>query len=171
MEATLFEHIKEQLVRPVGLRLKSYRSTAGKLTIGIGFNLDVCIISRKEAYTMLERDILFNTDIQKILHWFYTEGKGRDPILHFYETFLSEYDPKLREKRGVYYTSEPVVLYILLSIHSLLKSHFGKADGLASEDVTILDPAAGTLLQQALESLVVEVRTNRSLEQLPQNCD
>ena len=171
MEATLFEHIKEQLVRPVGLRLKPYRSTASKLTIGICLNLDVCIISRKKAYTMLERDILFNTDIQKILHWFYTEGKGRDPILHFYETFLSEYDPKLREKRGVYYTSEPVVRYILLSIHSLLKSHFGKVDGIDAEDVTILDSAARTLLRQALESLAVELRTNRSLEQLPQNCD
>ena len=41
-------------------------------------------------------DILFHTDIQKILHRFYTEGRGRDPIVHFYETFLSEYDPKLR---------------------------------------------------------------------------
>ena len=90
-------------------------------------------------------DILFNTDIQKILHRFYTEGKGRDPIVHFYETFLSEYDPKLRKKRGVYYTPEPVVRYIVRSIHSLLKSRFGKDDGLASEDVTILDPAAGTL--------------------------
>jgi hypothetical protein len=90
-------------------------------------------------------DILFNTDIQKILHRFYSEGKGTDPIVHFYETFLSEYDPKLREKRGVYYTPEPVVRYIVRSIHSILKSHFGKADGLASDDVTILDPAAGTL--------------------------
>lgn len=90
-------------------------------------------------------DILFNTDIQKILHRFYTEGKGRDPIVHFYETFLSEYDPKLREKRGVYYTPEPVVRYIVRSIHSLLKSHFALSDGLASDDVTILDPAAGTL--------------------------
>ncbi len=90
-------------------------------------------------------DILFNTDIQKILHRFYTEGKGRDPIVHFYETFLSEYDPKLREKRGVYYTPEPVVRYIVRSVHSLLKSHFAKDDGLASVDVTILDPAAGTL--------------------------
>ncbi len=90
-------------------------------------------------------DILFNTDIQKILHRFYTEGKGRDPIVHFYETFLSEYDPTLREKRGVYYTPEPVVRYIVRSIHSLLKSHFALGDGLASDDVTILDPAAGTL--------------------------
>lgn len=90
-------------------------------------------------------DILFNTNINDILHQFYIEGKGTDPIVHFYETFLSEYDPQLREKRGVYYTPDPVVRYIVRSIHSLLKSHFGKADGLASEDVTILDPAAGTL--------------------------
>lgn len=90
-------------------------------------------------------EILYVTDIQKILHKYYVEGKGSDPIIHFYETFLREYDPKLRESRGVYYTPEPVVRYIVRSIHSLLKSHFDKADGLASFDVTLLDPAAGTL--------------------------
>ncbi len=105
-------------------------------------------------------DILFNTDIQKILHRFYTEGKGRDPIVHFYETFLSEYDPKLREKRGVYYTPEPVVRYIVRSIHSLLKSHFAKDDGLASEDVTILDPAAGTLTFPA-EAIKVAIEEHK----------
>ncbi len=90
-------------------------------------------------------DILFKTDIKKILHRYYVEGRGSDPIVHFYETFLSVYDPELREKRGVYYTPEPVVRYIVRSIHSLLKSRFDKEDGLASPDVTILDPAAGTL--------------------------
>ncbi|MCB5253882.1 MAG: glycoside hydrolase family protein [Candidatus Cloacimonadaceae bacterium] len=57
MEAKLLERIKEQLVRHEGLRLKPYRCTAGKLTIGIGRNLDDCGISKKEAYAMLERDI------------------------------------------------------------------------------------------------------------------
>ena len=57
MEATLLEHIKEQLVRHEGLRMKPYRCTAGKLTIGIGRNLDDRGISREEAYAMLERDI------------------------------------------------------------------------------------------------------------------
>lgn len=90
-------------------------------------------------------EILFVTDIKKILHKFYVEGKGSDPIIHFYETFLSAYDPKLRESRGVYYTPEPVVRYIVHSIHNLLKTHFDKKDGLASFDVTLLDPAAGTL--------------------------
>ena len=57
MEATLLERIKEQLVRHEGLRLKPYRCTAGKLTIGIGRNLDDCGISQTEAYVLLENDI------------------------------------------------------------------------------------------------------------------
>jgi len=57
MEAKLMDRIKEQLVRHEGLRLKPYRCTAGKLTIGIGRNLEDRGISQKEAYAMLERDI------------------------------------------------------------------------------------------------------------------
>jgi len=57
MTEALMNRIKAQLVRHEGLKLKPYRCTAGKLTIGIGINLDVCGISQKEAYTMLERDI------------------------------------------------------------------------------------------------------------------
>jgi len=57
MEAALLERIKEQLVRHEGLRLKPYRCTAGKLTIGVGRNLDDCGISKKEAYILLENDI------------------------------------------------------------------------------------------------------------------
>ena len=58
MEAKLLEHIKEQLVRHEGLRLKPYRCTAGKLTIVIGRNLDDCGISQSEAYVMLINDIM-----------------------------------------------------------------------------------------------------------------
>ena len=57
MEAKLLERIKEQLVRHEGLRLKPYRCTAGKLTIGIGRNLEDCGISQTEAYVLLENDI------------------------------------------------------------------------------------------------------------------
>lgn len=57
MEATLLERIKEQLIRHEGLRLKPYRCTAGKLSIGIGRNLDDCGISQTEAYVLLENDI------------------------------------------------------------------------------------------------------------------
>jgi|GEM_PF-374539 len=71
-------------------------------------------------------------------------GRSRDPVVHFYETFLSMYDPKLREKLGVYYTPDEVVSYIVGSVDGLLKTHFSKSDGLASPDVTLLDPALGT---------------------------
>ena len=58
MEAKLMDRIKEQLVRHEGLRLKPYRCTAGKLTIGIGRNLDDSGISQSEAYIMLINDIM-----------------------------------------------------------------------------------------------------------------
>jgi len=58
MEAKLLERIKEQLVRHEGLRLKPYRCTSGKLTIGIGRNLDANGISQTEAFMLLEHDIL-----------------------------------------------------------------------------------------------------------------
>ena len=90
-------------------------------------------------------EVLAVTDVKNILHQYFHEGKGKDPIVHFYETFLAEYDPKTREKRGVYYTPEPVVSYIVRSLHHILKEHFNRQDGFASDTVTVLDPAAGTL--------------------------
>ena len=90
-------------------------------------------------------EVLAVTDANKILHGYFREGKGKDPIVHFYETFLAEYDPQTREKRGVYYTPEPVVSYIVRSLHTVLQEQFNKKDGFAGEAVTVLDPAAGTL--------------------------
>ncbi|MBC8265202.1 MAG: N-6 DNA methylase, partial [Anaerolineales bacterium] len=90
-------------------------------------------------------EVLAVADAGGILDRFYREGKGSDPIVHFYETFLAQYDPQERERRGVYYTPEPVVSYIVRSLHQLLREKFGRSDGLASEGVTLLDPAAGTM--------------------------
>jgi len=58
MTEALMNRIKEQLVRHEGLRLRPYRCTADKLTIGIGRNLDDCGISQSEAYVMLINDII-----------------------------------------------------------------------------------------------------------------
>ena len=102
-------------------------------------------------------EVLSAADVNKILHDYYREGKGKDPIVHFYETFLTEYDPAIREKRGVYYTPEAVVGYIVRSINQILKTHFNLADGLASSKVTLLDPAGGTLTFPA-EALKIAVR-------------
>ena len=97
------------------------------------------------------------TDMAAILKNFGSPTVGRDPVVHFYEDFLFEYDRELEEMRGVYYTPEPVVSYIVRSIDWLLRDRFGLADGLAdtskiegngshddSPRVLILDPATGT---------------------------
>lgn len=89
-------------------------------------------------------EILRHTDIDSILDHFGKRTGQTDPVVHFYETFLRAYDPKLREQRGVYYTPEPVVKYIVRSVDHILKTRFDRPDGLADKDTLILDPAAGT---------------------------
>lgn len=103
-------------------------------------------------------EVLAVAEAGEILDRYYREGRGSDPIIHFYETFLAVYDPAERERRGVYYTPEPVVSYIVRSLHRLLKTEFGRPDGLASEGVTLLDPAAGTMtfVARAVEEAVRE---------------
>jgi len=90
-------------------------------------------------------NILNNTDINAIFQKFHSEKWTDDPAIHFYETFLKEYDPEVRVRRGVFYTPVPVVSYIINSIHSILKGNFNLKNGLAENNVTLLDPAAGTL--------------------------
>lgn len=104
-------------------------------------------------------------------------GSGRrDPIIHFYEVFLAAYDPALREARGVYYTPEPVVSYLVGSTRRLLSTAFGIKDGYADTSMTtyetiddkgksvvresprvlVLDPACGT--GTFLYSVIASVR-------------
>jgi hypothetical protein len=88
--------------------------------------------------------LLNHADIGAILKDFGKRTRQEDPVVHFYETFLAHYDPKMRKSRGVYYTPEPVVSYIVRSVDWLLKEKFGKKDGLADPSVLVLDPACGT---------------------------
>ncbi|HYH44632.1 MAG TPA: type ISP restriction/modification enzyme, partial [Thermoanaerobaculia bacterium] len=83
--------------------------------------------------------------VPELLRRAYHESNGRDPVLHFYETFLARYDQALRKRRGVYYTPLPVVTYMVRSVHRLLETRLGLPGGLANPAVTLLDPAAGTL--------------------------
>jgi len=89
-------------------------------------------------------ELLQRADMSEIGKDFARRPGREDPVVHFYEDFLREYDPKEKRLRGVYYTPEPVVKYIVRSIDYLLKEKFGKPLGLADEDVYILDPACGT---------------------------
>ena len=105
-------------------------------------------------------DILRRCDMAAILRDFGKADRREDPVVHFYESFLAAYDPALRESRGVYYTPEPVVNYIVRSVDAILKDDFGCSLGLAdyatvkatqsdgkeveTHRVQILDPATGT---------------------------
>ena len=115
--------------------------------------------------------LLDRADMAEILADFGRRTRREDPVVHFYEDFLAAYNPKEREVRGVYYTPEPVVSYIVRSVDCILRASFGLGDGLAdtatiagrgpegqskaSPRVLILDPAAGTgtFLREAVATI------------------
>ncbi len=113
-------------------------------------------------------DLLDNANMEAVVRDFGDRNPREDPVIHFYELFLKEYDAEKRMQRGVFYTPRPIVSYIVRSVHTLLRSEFELKDGLAdtatwgemaerreglsipdaiSPDqgfVQILDPATGT---------------------------
>ncbi|MEJ7625518.1 MAG: N-6 DNA methylase [Ferruginibacter sp.] len=108
-------------------------------------------------------EIFLACNVEEILKNYGKDTKTEDPIIHFYETFLSEYDPKLRKARGVWYTPAPVVNFIVRAVDDILKTEFDLPQGLADNSkiktkinlqgkqveqevhrVQILDPATGT---------------------------
>ncbi len=112
--------------------------------------------------------LLNNSNMEAVIRDFGDKNPQEDPVIHFYELFLKEYDPKKRMQRGVFYTPRPVVSYIVRSVDELLRNEFGLEDGLADittwgemakrhkdlkipegvspdqDFVQILDPATGT---------------------------
>lgn len=78
-------------------------------------------------------EVFLFSDLDKILAEFGSATGQNDPMLHFYETFLAEYDKSLRKARGVWYTPEPVVNFIVRAIDEVLKTHFGLKDGIADK--------------------------------------
>ncbi|BDA71709.1 adenine specific DNA methyltransferase [Calothrix sp. PCC 7716] len=88
--------------------------------------------------------ILRAAKMDAILSDFEMKMNREDIVIRFYEDFLAAYKPQMRERRGVYYTPEPVVSYMVRSVDILLKKKFNKPLGLADPEVMILDPACGT---------------------------
>ena len=129
---------------------------------GAGIDQSVTWIVDDLAY------LLDQADMVAVLKDFRQRSQRQDPIVYFYENFLKVYDPKLKEIRGIYYTPESVVSYIVRSIDCLLKRQFKLSSGLAemprsgeSHRVLILDPAAGT--GTFLREVIVQIRA--ALEQ------
>ena len=71
------------------------------------------------------------TNIQKIMKTYAQDKRHHDPMIHFYEDFLSEYNPKLRKSKGVWYTPQPVVGFIVRAVDEILQKEFGLQEGLA----------------------------------------
>ena len=108
-------------------------------------------------------NVFLASDVASIMKDFGKSTKQEDPVVHFYETFLGAYNPALRKARGVWYTPQPVVNFIIRAVDDILKSEFGLSEGLADKSkkkikvniqgkeiekevhqVQILDPATGT---------------------------
>ena len=81
-------------------------------------------------------EIFLACNVGEILKNYGKTTKMEDPIIHFYETFLSEYDPKLRKARGVWYTPAPVVNFIVRAVDEILKAEFNLPQGLADTSKT-----------------------------------
>ena len=81
-------------------------------------------------------EIFLACNVAEILKNYGKSTKMEDPIIHFYETFLSEYDPKLRKARGVWYTPKPVVNFIVRAVDDILKTEFDLPQGLADTSKT-----------------------------------
>jgi predicted helicase len=107
--------------------------------------------------------VFLASDVASIMKDFGKSTKQEDPVVHFYETFLGAYNPALRKARGVWYTPQPVVNFIVRAVDDILKTEFGLSEGLADKSkkkikvnyqgkqiekevhqVQVLDPATGT---------------------------
>ena len=75
------------------------------------------------------------TDMEKVMKDFGETTKRNDPMMHFYEDFLSQYDPQTKAQRGVYYTPQPVVDFIVRAVDDILKREFGLPMGLADSSM------------------------------------
>lgn len=109
-------------------------------------------------------DVFRATDIKSLLKNFGRSTQTHDPIIHFYETFLTEYDPKLRKSRGVWYTPEPVVNFIVRAVDDILKTEFNLPQGLADTSKTkikvntqTIDKKTGTYKQVEQEVHKVQI--------------
>lgn len=124
-----------------------------------GFDLDNRLIWIVDELV----NIFLASDVAQIMKNFGKSTKQEDPVVHFYETFLGEYNPALRKARGVWYTPQPVVNFIVRAVDDILKNEFNLPQGLADTSKTkvkvdyygktiekevhkvqILDPATGT---------------------------
>ncbi len=111
-------------------------------------------------------DIFLACNVEEILKNYGKATKMEDPIIHFYETFLSEYDPKLRKARGVWYTPAPVVNFIVRAVDDILKTEFDLPQGLADTSKTAVNFKTVTKETADRRSKVKEVNVEVQLHKV-----
>ena len=143
--------------------LDTFLKVGGRKSGADGTGIDFDELGTSEVVEMID-----SANMEAVMRDFGDRNPREDPVIHFYELFLKEYDARKRMQRGVFYTPRPVVSYIVRSVDSLLRTEFGLADGLADtttweqmakrfkgltipdgappdqDFVRILDPATGT---------------------------
>ena len=97
-----------------------------------GYDLDERLLWMVEELV----SVFLASDVADIMRNFGTRTKQEDPVIHFYETFLAAYNPALRKARGVWYTPQPVVNFIVRAVDDILKTEFNLKDGLADTSKT-----------------------------------
>ncbi|WP_338766756.1 type ISP restriction/modification enzyme [Bernardetia sp. ABR2-2B] len=129
-------------------------------------------------------DIFSHANVEAALEEYGRETQTEDALIHFYETFLAEYDPKLRKSRGVWYTPKPVVNFIVRAVDDILKTEFNLSKGLTDSSKTkikvsekgdlvekevhkvqILDPATGTgtFLAETVEHIYKQFQNQKGV--------
>jgi predicted helicase len=143
--------------------METFLKVGGRLGKGGGPGIDFDELGVSEVVELLD-----SANMEAVVRDFGDRNPQEDPVIHFYELFLKEYDARKRMQRGVFYTPRPVVSYIVRSVDELLRTEFGLEDGLADTStwgeiakrhkdlkipegtspdqafVQILDPATGT---------------------------
>ena len=143
--------------------LASFLHAGGRRSAADGPGLDFDELGVSEVVELLDQ-----AQMEAVVQDFGDRNPQEDPVIHFYEHFLAAYDKEQKVKRGVFYTPRPVVSYIVRSVHELLRTELGLADGLGDTTtwgdmverheglevpdgtspsqpfVQILDPATGT---------------------------
>ena len=87
-------------------------------------------------------DLFSAADVAELMKDYGKTSQRNDPFLHFYETFLGEYDSELQKVRGVYYTPEPVVNFMVRAVDMILQTEFDLPEGLADTSKTVIDVGA-----------------------------
>lgn len=111
-------------------------------------------------------NIFLASDVAQIMKNFGKSTKQEDPVVHFYETFLGEYNPALRKARGVWYTPQPVVNFIVRAVDDILKTEFNLPNGLADTSKTKIKKKAVTQTGTGANSKIKEVATETEVHKV-----